>query len=274
MRFAVAPAKINLSLVVGAVRPDGLHRLASLVQHIDIVDRLTVELANETVVTGFSDDTLITRALVMVAESAGVSAAFHATVEKHIPVAAGLGGGSADAAAVLRLANGFLDSPLSDERLHELAFALGSDVPFFLASGPKLVGGAGELIEPVTTPQDFFVVIALPHDVVKRSTGEVYARLDELGGGARFDERAAELRRAIATCEHARDLARLPPNDLAEASGARPIAGRLAELGAFRADVNGAGPSAYGLFARRRDAERASRALRSSARTWSTVPVW
>lgn len=274
MNFAAVPAKVNLSLVVGEVRPDGLHRLASLVQRVDIADRLTVELATEPAVIGFSDDTLITLALAAVEESAGVPASFRATVEKHIPVAAGLGGGSADAAAALTLANGLLGSPLSDQRLHELAFALGSDVPFFLAPGPKLVGGAGELVEPVTTPQDFFVVIALPDDVSKRSTGEVYARFDELGGGARFEERAAELRSAIQTCRRARDLARLPPNDLAEASGARAAAGQLAELGAFRADVNGAGPSAYGLFARRRDAERASRALRTRARTWVTVPVW
>ena len=274
MNVAAVPAKINLSLVVGESRPDGLHRLATLMQRIDIVDRLTVELAGETAVTGFANDTLITRALAAVAEASGVPAGFRATVEKRIPVAAGLGGGSADAAAALVLANRLLGRPLPHARLHELAFALGSDVPFFLAPGPKLVGGAGELVEPVTVPQDYAVVVALPHDVAKRSTGEVYARFDELGGGARFDERAVELRSAIAACEHARDLARLPPNDLAEASGARAAAARLAELGAFRADVNGAGPSAYGLFARRRDAEQASSALRSSARTWVTVPVW
>ena len=259
---------------MGEVRADGLHELAGLVQRIDVADRLTVELADETVVTGFPDDTLITRALVAVAETAGVSRGFHATVEKRIPVASGLGGGSADAAAALMLANRLLESPLSSERLKELAFALGSDVPFFLGPGPKLVAGAGERIEPTATPQDFFVVIALPHDVTKRSTGAVYARFDELGGGARFDERATALRDAIASCRRARDLALLPPNDLAEASGARAVAERLAELGAFRADVSGAGPACYGLFTRRCEAEQASRALRLSSRTWVTVPVW
>src|SRR5919108_728996 len=168
---------------------------------------------------------------------------------KEIPVAAGLGGGSADAAAALRLANETLFEPLAAERLCEVAGELGSDVPFFLDPGPKLAEGAGERLTPLDLPQDYWVVVAVPRRARKSSTGAVYERFDELGGGAGFAGRKEALLDVLAAVSRPRHFAGFPPNDLARAAaGEAGLAGDLLAAGAFRADLSGAGPAVYGLF--------------------------
>jgi 4-diphosphocytidyl-2-C-methyl-D-erythritol kinase len=189
---------------------------------------------------------------------------------KRIPVAAGLGGGSADAATALRLANDTLDRPLPPDRLVELAAGLGADVPFFLAPGPQLGEGDGSRLSPLELPQAYWIVLCLPHGARKASTGDVYARFDARDGAAGHDERRRALLDALASIHGARDLAALPPNDLAST----PLAGEVLDLGAFRADVSGAGPVVYGLFERRADARAARHALRARGRTWIATPAW
>jgi 4-diphosphocytidyl-2-C-methyl-D-erythritol kinase len=273
-RRAVAAAKINLALVVGSRRNDGLHEVATLLQRIDVCDRVELDAAERLAVEGFRDDTIVRRALVRLAAEVEAKPAWRVRISKEIPVSAGLGGGSADAAAALRLANETLPEPLSPARLHEVASSLGADVPFFLEPGPKLAEGTGERLTSVELPQDFWVVLALPSELTKGSTGEVYARFDALGGGPGFRERRAELVGALAEIRRSADLAALPPNDLAEAAGASLLATRLREAGAFRADVSGAGPAVYGLFETRREAHAAARGLGRRERFWVTAPVW
>ena len=183
---------------------------------------------------------------------------------------AGLGGGSSDAATALRLANETLLEPLGPEKLRELAAGLGADVPFFLTSGPQLGQGSGAELTPLELPQDFWILLLLPHDEAKASTAAVYAAFDERGGGHGFDERRAALEHALAEVRRPRDLAALPPNDLASS----PLSDELRELGAFRADVSGAGPTLYGLFHHREQATAAERELRRHGRAWITVPAW
>jgi 4-diphosphocytidyl-2-C-methyl-D-erythritol kinase len=271
---AIAAAKINLALVVGERRPDGLHEVATVLQRIDLCDVIELRPGVGLVVDGFADDTIVRSALARLAEEAGVEPRWRVRITKEIPVAAGLGGGSADAAAALRLANAMLPEPLAPERLHALASELGADVPFFLDPGPKLAEGWGDRLSPLELPQDFWVVLALPSALAKGSTGAVYGRFDELQGGGGFAQRKAELLRALDGVRRPADLAALPPNDLAEASGAGPLAADLQAAGAFRADVSGAGPAAYGLFASRSEARVATRALAGRARTWVAPPVW
>lgn len=272
-RIPVA-AKINLALVVGGPRADGLHEVATVLQRIDVCDRLTLGPAERLEVVGFAEDTIVTSALERLAAEARVEPAWRVRIRKRIPVAAGLGGGSADAAAALRLANEALPEPLAGDRLTELAGAVGADVPFFLEPGPKLAEGAGERLRPLDLPQDFWVVVALPLRAEKPSTGEIYARFDELGGGAGFEERRAALLEALERCRRPRDFAAFPPNDLAEPAGGSGLAETLHAAGAFRADVSGAGPAVYGLFHHRPAAAAAARALASRARAWVTAPVW
>ncbi len=271
---AVAAAKINVALVVGGIRDDGLHEVASALQRIDMCDRIELRPGARLTVEGFPDDTIVARALAALAAEAGVAPAWTARISKAIPVAAGLGGGSADAAAALRLAEATLPERLAPERLHALAASIGADVPFFLEPGPKLAEGAGERLTPLDLPQDFWVLVALPHDVRKLSTAEVYRRYDELGGGAGFAERRGQLVRALAGVHKSPDLAGLPLNDLAEASGAAHLAVLLRVEGAFRADVSGAGPAVYGLFESRSEARAAARRLGRRARTWVAAAVW
>ena len=273
MRIPV-PAKINLALVVGLRRPDGLHAVATVLQRVDVCDRLELIEGDRLHVEGFAEDTLVREALTRLAAAAGIEPGWRARLTKRIPVAAGMGGASADAAAALGVANASLPAPLAPDRLLELAASLGADVPFFLTPGPKLAEGAGTRLTPLELPQDYWVVLALPHGATKGSTGDVYARFDDLGGGARFDERRTELRDALAECRRPRDFAVFPANDLAEAAGGRSVADELAAAGAFRADVTGAGPAVYGLFHHRREAQRVARALVTRARVWVTVPVW
>jgi 4-diphosphocytidyl-2-C-methyl-D-erythritol kinase len=261
-----APAKLNLALVVGPRRADGKHELVTVFQRVDLGDRITVERAAETTIAGFPEDTIVRAALALLEAPHG----WRVTIEKHIPLAAGLGGGSSDAATALRLANEQLEQPLPSERLHELAAQVGADVPFFLRDGPQLGTGDGSSLEPLELPQDFAVLLLLPQDARKQSTAEVYAAFDRRGGEVGFAARAAELRAALASVRRPRDLAGLPPNDLASS----PLAAELRAHGAFRTDVSGAGPTLYGLFNRTVDAKRAARALGHLGRLWITVPAW
>ena len=185
-------------------------------------------------------------------------------------MASGLGGGSSDAATALRLANETLESPLPANRLRELAAELGADVPFFLSQGPQLGLGDGSELTPLDLPQDYWVVLLLPRGAEKFSSGTVYAAFDERDGGTGFRHRRAALRRAVGEVGRAADLAELPPNDLASS----PLAAELLELGAFRADVTGAGPVVYGLFQHLEKARRARATLKARGRTWLTVPAW
>ncbi len=261
-----APAKLNLALVVGGLRPDGRHDVLTVLQRLDLADSISVEPAQSTTVAGFANDTLVRRALDSLAAPHG----WRAVIGKRIPVAAGLGGGSSDAATALRLANAQLEQPLTAEALHELAAGLGADVPFFLRDGPQLGSGDGTTLEPVSIPPGFAVLLVLPHSTVKTSTRDVYAAYDARRGGSGFEERARAVRSSVAHLQAARDLAQLPPNDLATS----PHTAQLEAAGAYRADVSGAGPIVYGLFDDAGAAERARDAVAGIGETWIANPAW
>jgi 4-diphosphocytidyl-2-C-methyl-D-erythritol kinase len=270
MTRASAPAKVNLALVVGGRRDDGKHAVTTVLQRIDLCDRIALERSDALTVKGFAPDTLVRRALVLLAEAGGVQPRWRATIDKSIPVSAGLGGGSSDAATALRLANATLPAPLDRGRLHAVAAAVGADVPFFLADGPQIGEADGTVLSRASIPQDFWVVLLAPRGEAKPSTGAVYERFDARRGGDGYEERRARLLSTLAAVRRPRDLAALPPNDLASS----PLAEELRSRGAFRADVSGAGPAVYGLFANRAQAADARRALAPLGRVWTTVPAW
>ncbi len=269
VRRAPATAKINLALVVGERRPDGLHEVTTVLQRVDLTDRVSVTPARDVRVTGFAADTLVRRALEALGERTGADG-WHAHLSKHIPVAAGLGGGSSDAATALRLANETFADPLAPEELADVAAALGSDVPFFLTSGPQLGEGTGAALRPLDLPSDYWIVLVLPRDAEKASTAAVYDEFDRRSGAAGANERRAALFEGLDAVTTAADLAGLPANDLASS----PLTRQLRALGSFRADVSGAGPTVYGLFVDRAEAVAAKQALGAAGRTWLTVPAW
>jgi 4-diphosphocytidyl-2-C-methyl-D-erythritol kinase len=268
MRRGAAAAKINLALVVGPLREDGRHELLTVYQRVALADRLAISRSAELRVDGFAADTLVRRALECVADGSGAS--FAARIQKRIPVAAGLGGGSSDAATALRLANELREEPFAHDRLRAFASDLGADVPYFLEDGPQLGSGDGADLEPLELPQDYWVLLVLPRGANKKSTEDVYAAFDESGGPRGFDARRAGLVEALAGVRRPRDLAALPPNDLAES----PLADELRALGAFRADVTGAGPAVYALFLHGDQARAAQARISAKGRTWLTAPAW
>jgi len=270
VKRAPAAAKINLALVVGPPRDDGKHEVLTVLQRIDLVDRIQLEEASELLVEGFAGDTLVGDALEELARVAEVEPRWRVRIEKRIPVAAGLGGGSSDAATALRLANETLPDPFTREGLRRIAARVGADVPFFVTDGPHLGSGDGSELRRLDLPQDFWVLVLLPRDEEKTSTADVYAAFDARKGAAGWAERRQTLLDGLERVERPRDLASLPPNDLASS----PHADAILAAGAFRADVSGAGPALYGLFQQRRDAEGARRSLRRLGRSWLTAPAW
>jgi 4-diphosphocytidyl-2-C-methyl-D-erythritol kinase len=269
MKALVAPAKINLALVVGPLRDDGKHEVVTILQRVALADRVALSAGGSLTIAGFEADTIVARALEALAASVGVVPNWHVEITKSIPVAAGLGGGSSDAAAALKLANELLPEPLAPDRLSALAGTIGADVPFFLGSGTQLGTDDGATLTPVELPLDFSVVLLMPARESKASTSSVYAAFDARQRAAGFDARRAELLEALAHLRDATDLAHLPSNDLATSV----LSERLLAEGAFRADVSGAGPCVYGLFTDRGRAEAAARSLQPEGPTWVTSPI-
>jgi 4-diphosphocytidyl-2-C-methyl-D-erythritol kinase len=262
----LAYAKLNLVLHVGHPREDGLHPLCSLIASIELADEVTAEPSesgrDSVECPGVTDDdNLAARALAEFRSRAGGDLPPLAlTIDKRIPLAAGLAGGSADAAAALRIANGLAGSPLRHEELLLLAAELGSDVPSQLDPGHALVQGTGERIERVTLPR--LTAVLLP-DTEGLSTAAVYAELDRLDG-TRGTLDPVPLR-ALAGAAPS-ELAAALQNDLQPAAlSLRPeLQLRLDELkaaGALGAAVSGSGPTCFGLFEDRRAADAAAAQL-------------
>jgi 4-diphosphocytidyl-2-C-methyl-D-erythritol kinase len=260
-----AHAKLNLVLQVGRRRDDGMHPVCSLFGSLDLADDVHGEPldggADMVECPGVEGPNLAHAALTAFRERAGERLPpLGVRIEKRIPVAAGLGGGSADAAAVLRLANRVAGEPLDARELHALAAGLGSDVPSQLAPRHALVQGTGELIEPVDLPP--LAVLLIPaHEGL--STRAVYAELDRMGGGrGRLDP--APLRTLAGAAPG--ELASALENDLQRpALALRPeLDDTLAAIraaGALGVAVSGSGPTCFGLFGDRGAAERAAAAV-------------
>jgi 4-diphosphocytidyl-2-C-methyl-D-erythritol kinase len=272
----LAGVKINLSLRVGPRRADGYHELATVLAALPLGDSLELEPAPATHVEAprlAGGDALVTRALQLLATRTAHTAGWRVHIEKRAPVGAGIGGGSADAGAALRLANATLPEPLGAGDLLELAAHVGSDVPFF-ASGRQaaFARGRGELLEPCPLGAPAWVVLAWPG--VELSTSEVYARYRAAAGAA---ERVAELSAAAFSASRAAELAGLVENDLAGAAEElcppiRRLRERLLACGALAACMSGSGSAVFGLF----DAEGPARAAHEQLRThlpWVAVAL-
>ena len=271
---ARAFAKINLGLVVGPQRPDGKHEIATVLERVDLHDVVHLDVGHEegVLLDGFAEDTLVTRALELFDQERLAPSRWRVRIEKGIPLSSGLGGGSSDAAAALRLANELVAEPFPAATLHEIAAQIGSDVPFFLTAGAKLATGDGTTLEPVELPRSYSVVLALPPGAGKESTAAVYGSLPSTASRAGFDARRSALREALRAVLEPQELGMLPVNALVPAP--EPAIGQLLHaFGAFRVDVSGAGPTVYGLFEHAEDARKARVELRALARTWLVQPV-
>ncbi|HWO82540.1 MAG TPA: hypothetical protein VNM38_01975 [Solirubrobacterales bacterium] len=261
-----APAKLNLCLYLGRAREDGLHELCSLFEPLALADLIEVSPAerDEVVCPGVEGENLAARALAGLRERGWEREPLRIEIEKRVPVAAGLGGGSGDAAAVLRLAAG----EVAD--LPQLAAALGADVPSQLRPALALVRGAGEHVELLPEPAEHAAVL-LPGGG-GLSTAAVFAEADRLGLGRsgeeleELEELAARLREVAGAGASPLDYPDLLVNDLEPAAlSLRPdVGGALEALraaGAPKAILSGSGPTAVGLFRDRAAAKAAAESL-------------
>jgi 4-diphosphocytidyl-2-C-methyl-D-erythritol kinase len=260
----LAPAKLNLCLYVGPVRDDGLHEIRSLFEPLELADelRITVAEADEVISEGIDGQDLTAVALAALREHGWDGPPLRIEVLKRVPVAAGLGGGSADAAAVLRLARGEL------EGLRSIAAKIGADVPSQLQPRPCLVAGAGEVIEPANPPAEHGVVLIPQSEGL--ATAEVYAEADRLGsprGESELEAIRRQLRDAVDGGGSPLSYREHLVNDLQPAAiSLRPeiedALRALEEAGAAHAMVTGSGPTAFGLYPNPEEAGAAARGLR------------
>jgi 4-diphosphocytidyl-2-C-methyl-D-erythritol kinase len=279
----LAPAKLNLGLAITGRRSDDYHELVTIFQAISIYDRLTLAPADELrlicddpALAG--PDNLALLALLRLRELAEITAGATVHLSKSIPVAAGLGGASSDAAAALLVARRLWRLSVDGPDLAQLAASLGSDVPFFLHGGTALATGRGDRLTPLPTPAEAWFVVVAPAVQIPRKTATLYAALTagDFGDGATVLAQAERLRagRGIepASLPNAftRALYRLRP-ELAE------LPAVMRRHGAPNVALSGAGPSHYTLLRDPAAAERLvanlAGALRSPTRVFVARPV-
>ena len=270
MRSSVSvtvPAKVNLQLGVGPVRADGYHELVTIFHAVDLVDRVVARTGDgislrvngeDSEAVPVDETNLAWKAAAALADYADVAADVHLEIAKAIPVAGGMAGGSADAAAALVACDALWGTNLDREELHHLAAALGSDVPFALDGGTAIGMGRGEQLTPVLTRGTFHWAFAIADGGL--STPAVYRQCDVLREGENVPEPEvdADIVTALAHGD-ARALGRSLTNDLQRAAvSLRPSLGDLLdagdELGALGQIVSGSGPTCAFLA---RDAEHA-----------------
>lgn len=285
----LAPAKINFGLRVGPRQTDGYHPIESLFLPLNLADEIAVEagpgsevrLALQGAPSGVpaGGDNLAARAARAFLEAAGLEAELRIRLRKRIPAAAGLGGGSSDAGAVLRALDRLYAGALAPERLAGLALELGADVPFFLDPRPALASGVGQRLQPVAGAPELALLLVNPG--IPLATADVYRAFDALrkapggaGTGALTPfEPGSTMRRLSGLRDTGgwlgggtSELSDLLVNDLEAAAtrlcpAIRRLRARLEASGARAVAISGSGPTLFGIFpnvpAARAAAERA-----------------
>lgn len=259
-------AKINLGLDVLGKRNDGYHEVRMIMQSIGLCDEISLEVLEEDVIRlsleGAGPDVpedernIMYKAAALLKEHCSLRKGVYISAVKHIPSQAGLGGGSADAAAVLKGMNRLFELGLDEKELRELGVRLGADVPFCIMEGTSLAEGIGEVLTPIKKAPHLYVLLAKPSEGV--ATGGIYKAIDE--SGLMEDEEGRAHRKdcidgLIRACDTGdiRGLCGDLINIFEPVTEARQplIAGlrqRMLELGALGALMSGSGPTVYGLF--------------------------
>jgi 4-diphosphocytidyl-2-C-methyl-D-erythritol kinase len=266
----LCPAKVNLYLRVVGRRPDGYHELVSVMQPLTLADELTLTLGGDGIrlecdspglPTG--PENLVWRAARQFQDETGQKQGILLRLRKRIPIAAGLGGGSSDAAGTLLALNDLSGRPLEMARLYHLASRLGADVPFFLSREPAVGRGIGTQLNPVTL-LPYWYLLANPG--VPLSTRWVYENLD-------LDRLPAPPATETWDPEHPESWVR---NDLGAVAFKRfpeltAILDDLKDAGAWMQGISGSGPTLFGLFPSREAAQRAGIKLRRSFQGWLAI---
>jgi 4-diphosphocytidyl-2-C-methyl-D-erythritol kinase len=277
----LAPAKINVYLRIVGRRPDGYHLLDSLLIPVSLYDEIQVQVdeGSDGIALTCSDPeipadetNLAYKAAALLCRECGVTPTIRLAVYKRIPAGAGLGGGSSNAAAVLKSLNMLLALGLSEERLCHLGARLGADVPFFIPCLPARVEGIGEILTLVPPlPHRWLVLVVPPFGV---STPWAYRQFDELSspdsnrGASEASNATSGQWPAQALLVNDLELAVLPAYPQIVA-----IKTALLDLGAEGALMSGSGSAVFGLFTERDRAEKAAALLKEHGRTFLVEPL-
>ncbi len=265
-----APAKVNLCLYLGPTRADGRHELVTVFDSVSLFDDLEIAdaAADEVVCSGVPGPNLVAGALVGLRATGWDAPPLRVVIRKRIPVAAGLGGGSADAAAMLRCAPRL--APVDPVVVAAIAARLGADVPSQLHPGPSLGTGAGEIVAPLGHVEPYGVLV-LPQPF-PLATADVYREADCLGlarSGAELADLATGLRVGLPECL----VNDLEPAALSLAPQIGTAIARAREAGADDAIVCGSGPTVIGVFRGEDGERRTERAVGELGEGFSAVPV-
>lgn len=261
-----AYAKVNLTLDIISVRDDGFHSIRSVMVPVSLFDRVSVERAER---ISFdcdlpalrNEDNLCIRAAKAFFEAAGIRGGADIRLQKHIPFPAGLGGASADAAAVIDCLSTIYGAPLDFDELIRVAAEVGSDVPFCLYGKPALCEGRGEIITPIAGDMELFIVIAI--GAGRLSTGEVYAAYDR-ASLAPTDHTTGfleALSNGADICKHMGNS--FVPIVSALCPETADMRDSLLKCGAGAAMLSGSGPAVYGVFENELSAANAAKVLRA-----------
>ncbi|MCQ4088951.1 4-(cytidine 5'-diphospho)-2-C-methyl-D-erythritol kinase [Saccharibacillus sp. JS10] len=268
--YEKAPAKINLMLDVLHKRNDGFHEVEMVMTMVDLADRLTLQetetnritLSSQSGYIPLDDKNLAVRAARLLRQRFGIQRGVHMVLEKRIPVAAGLAGGSSDAAAALRGLNRLWELGLSISELEELGAELGSDVPFCVSGGTALATGRGEKLEKIPSPPHSWVILAKPP--INVSTADVYGNLKaaEIQQHPSASAMQAALEQGSFT-----DVCGTLGNVLEDVTlklypGVARLKQVMESLGADGVLMSGSGPTVFGLVNKEEKARRICNGLR------------
>lgn len=257
-----APCKINLSLDITSKRHDGYHTLESVFQTVSLFDEITLEKAQNGIkldCKGADFDTQSNtcyKAATLFFKESAIDGGVKISLAKNIPSQAGLGGGSSDAASVLKGLNLLYNAKISDERLCEMGAQIGADVPFFIKGGTAYVSGIGEIIKPIKHIDGVSIVIAKGKSGI--STVQAYKKFDKLNCALHTDTgkivdyiEKSDIFAAAKLCVNSLECC-------AELEDIGDIKSVLEENGAFFSLMSGSGSAVFGLFSSRKNAETAA----------------
>lgn len=268
--YEKAPAKINLMLDVLHKRPDGYHEVEMIMTMVDLADRLTItdipgdviKISSQAGYIPLDDKNLAYQAASRIKERYGIRQGVHIHIDKKIPVAAGLAGGSSDAAATLRGLDRLWNLNIPHEDMMELGAAIGSDVPFCITGGTALATGRGEILTPLASPPDCWVILAKPP--INVSTAGIYGRLkaDQI----EKHPSASAMRQAIEQ-QSFDDICRGLGNVLEDVTlshhpEVQQLKQAMIQLGADGVLMSGSGPTVFGLVSKESKVARIYNGLR------------
>jgi 4-diphosphocytidyl-2-C-methyl-D-erythritol kinase len=260
---ANAYAKLNLRLAITGVRPDGYHEIDTIMRSVDLADGITVEItAGDALSSSFGEQDICLKAARMYLQTIGETAAVAIGIDKFIPMQAGMGGGSTDAAAVLRIFNRHFGDRLNPAEMCALALKIGADLPFCLTGGTKICRGVGEIMTEINLPEMHYVAI-LPGFAV--DTKAAYAKWDE------SKRRNGDLAQNRAYYELYRNVFEELLSDT-QREAVRQIKAQLLSFGAAGACMTGSGSAVFGAFEDEAQAQNAFEKIERSGKFLMGVP--